>query len=571
MNRELRYEHGQLLLDEMKEGTDRVTKEKIVSIPTIFTMEGVMNGWFKPRSEIDNPFFWRFFEGLPFRDDHPPGDQFAIVSNTEIAGYTDRPFLRRIKGRSVIGGMTNIWTGRDRGKDAIRKIVELGKEEISIGYYTNPMRREGEYHDPTLDKNIPYKEIETDLFLDHLALVDLGACSPEMGCGLKLEILQDDEIDDDYLPPFFSGSGTGPTILRHGEDDDTMRILEKILGSEGAVSPHQTPKAPEDTSWTFSARDGDGIIERGGWKAYKQAHGWFEGTGTPEEKKSYKLPHHKVFTGSVKVIWRGVAAAAVVVQGGRGGLNIPPGDVPGVKRHLSRHYSQFDREPPWDAKGDLARSWLYAEEFEALMIAREGGILDDDWYDQFEVSPENVIVIRGDGDKAINRDISMLLTESGEGTSMTDDVCEKHLALEEEIETLKTDLEEATTALEEVKDALEKKTEEHDVLVADHQTLVDEKEEKEREDLLARLEEAMGLKKERILKILHDRKILKEEASLEDVELDNLAVIVASAELGTTKEKILASDQEYDPNKEEGIPGIDFDPVTGVRFPKKEA
>ena len=72
-------------------------------------------------------------------------------------------------------------------------------------------------------------------------------------------------------------------------------------------------------------------------------HAWVDSDGDPDAKASYKLPHHRA---SGEVVWRGCAAAMAVLMGGRGGVNIPEGDMVGVHRHIAGHYRQFDREPP---------------------------------------------------------------------------------------------------------------------------------------------------------------------------------------------------------------------------------
>ncbi len=57
-----------------------------------------------------------------------------------------------------------------------------------------------------------------------------------------------------------------------------------------------------------------------------------------------KFAHHKVSDGGVgPVVWKGVAGCMAALIG----LNdIPEADKKGVYEHLSRHYKQFDKEPP---------------------------------------------------------------------------------------------------------------------------------------------------------------------------------------------------------------------------------
>jgi hypothetical protein len=121
------------------------------------------------------------------------------------------------------------------------------------------------------------------------------------------------------------------------------------------VEPHTTPKAPEDRDWswdgTAEADKGDAIIERGGWDAFAKAHAWYDPAedvdhDPPQEKQAYKLPHHEIVDGRLRVVWRGVASAMQVLAGARGGVDIPDGDRREVYEHLAHHYQAFDREPP---------------------------------------------------------------------------------------------------------------------------------------------------------------------------------------------------------------------------------
>jgi hypothetical protein len=45
---------------------------------------------------------------------------------------------------------------------------------------------------------------------------------------------------------------------------------------------------------------------------------------------------------------RAVMAAGGIMQGARGGVDIPEKDVDRVKSHLAKYYSKMDRTPPWE-------------------------------------------------------------------------------------------------------------------------------------------------------------------------------------------------------------------------------
>jgi hypothetical protein len=45
---------------------------------------------------------------------------------------------------------------------------------------------------------------------------------------------------------------------------------------------------------------------------------------------------------------RAVMAAGGIMQGARGGVDIPKSDVDPVKSHLAKYYRKMDRTPPWE-------------------------------------------------------------------------------------------------------------------------------------------------------------------------------------------------------------------------------
>jgi HK97 family phage prohead protease len=95
---------------------------------------------------------------------------------------------------------------------------------------------------------------------------------------------------------------------------------------------------PEDAEWDGTAErkeaDTDDLLVMSTWYDSEDE----------DVKASYKLPHHRA--DGHNTVWRGVAAAMVALLGGRGGVDIPDGDRRGVYAHLSKHYSEFDKDVP---------------------------------------------------------------------------------------------------------------------------------------------------------------------------------------------------------------------------------
>ena len=80
---------------------------------------------------------------------------------------------------------------------------------------------------------------------------------------------------------------------------------------------------------------------------YRDAHVWYDA-----DKKSnftaYKLLIADVVGGKLVAVPRGIMAAANVLQGGRGGVDIPERDKTRVRNHLAKYYKKMGDSPPWE-------------------------------------------------------------------------------------------------------------------------------------------------------------------------------------------------------------------------------
>jgi hypothetical protein len=80
---------------------------------------------------------------------------------------------------------------------------------------------------------------------------------------------------------------------------------------------------------------------------YRDAHVWYD-ADAKDNFGSYKLLIADVVDGSLVAVPRGVMAAAGVMQGARGGVNIPDSDVDRVKSHLAKYYKKMGDTAPWE-------------------------------------------------------------------------------------------------------------------------------------------------------------------------------------------------------------------------------
>ncbi|SEH02124.1 hypothetical protein SAMN05444920_12459 [Nonomuraea solani] len=111
------------------------------------------------------------------------------------------------------------------------------------------------------------------------------------------------------------------------------------------------PLADRDHSW-----DGDAADKRvRDWAdaedepdaAYRDAHIGYDGDKAGNFG-SYKLLIADVIGGKLKAVPRAVMAAGNVMQGARGGVDLPADEIDRVKAHLGRYYEKMGDSPPWD-------------------------------------------------------------------------------------------------------------------------------------------------------------------------------------------------------------------------------
>lgn len=111
------------------------------------------------------------------------------------------------------------------------------------------------------------------------------------------------------------------------------------------------PLADRDRSWDGDAAEGKvrawAGAEDGPNDKYRDAHVWYDGD-KKENFGSYKLLIADVIDGRLQAVPRGIMAAAAVMQGSRGGVDLPAKDVDRVRSHLGKYYAKMGETAPWD-------------------------------------------------------------------------------------------------------------------------------------------------------------------------------------------------------------------------------
>jgi hypothetical protein len=129
-------------------------------------------------------------------------------------------------------------------------------------------------------------------------------------------------------------------------------VNHDVERSSMAVTAFQDlPLADRDREWDGAAAEkrvrawADAQDEPN--QKYRDAHVWYD-ADAKQNFTAYKLLIADVVGGKLVAVPRGVFAAAAVMQGSRGGIDLPEKDVARVKSHLAKYYAKLDDTPPWE-------------------------------------------------------------------------------------------------------------------------------------------------------------------------------------------------------------------------------
>jgi hypothetical protein len=111
------------------------------------------------------------------------------------------------------------------------------------------------------------------------------------------------------------------------------------------------PLADREREWDGSAAEERvrkwAGAEDGPNHKYRDAHVWYDAENK-DNYSAYKLLIADVIDGLLTAVPRGVLAAGAVMQGSRGGVDLPSDDIDRVKSHLAKYYAKMGETAPWD-------------------------------------------------------------------------------------------------------------------------------------------------------------------------------------------------------------------------------
>jgi hypothetical protein len=114
---------------------------------------------------------------------------------------------------------------------------------------------------------------------------------------------------------------------------------------------HDLPLADRDRRWDGAAAEKRvrrwAGAEDGPNARYRDAHIWYDGE-KPDNFGSYKLLFADVVDDRLVAVPRGVMAAAAIMQGSHGGIDLPRDQIGRTKSHLAKYYAKMGDTPPWE-------------------------------------------------------------------------------------------------------------------------------------------------------------------------------------------------------------------------------
>lgn len=138
--------------------------------------------------------------------------------------------------------------------------------------------------------------------------------------------------------------------------------------SDSTAEPHMR---------AWASTDGSGDKDKMDWDKYASVHFWRDPNNT-QAFAGYKLKFCDMVDGKVNAIWHAITVAGVEVDGGRGGLDVPEADKPGIRDKIGGYYAKArdayndpSIQAPWhdagkSTKPPLAKRMLSTLEIKAV-------------------------------------------------------------------------------------------------------------------------------------------------------------------------------------------------------------
>ena len=210
-----------LIIDSLELHTDGMSeKDGILSVPATVAKHMIQVyddlRVLKPAEELEAAAM--FADGIPITRDHPNAG--IVTDRAEVLGFLKDPTFEN----DELKGILNI-----ADKDLAADVKDGKLTGLSIGFFCNLDKTEGAVGDAK------YDAIQTDIFLNHVAVVDEGRCSITDGCGFHTD---SKKIDS---PPDLIGkldTAIGMATSEWGDNTlkDLLEEIKQMVVSEGSTT-----------------------------------------------------------------------------------------------------------------------------------------------------------------------------------------------------------------------------------------------------------------------------------------------------------------------------------------------
>ena len=241
--------------------------------------------------------------------------------------------------------------------------LDRGHDRFVPGAFLESLRRHRDDNRPVRLKDLHGRTvggfpIET-MVEDEIGLFGVGEINLEVQQGREMFSMIKQGILSDFSIGFSSLEDSienGVRVIHKAEVwegsvvDEPMNPAARITEVKTVVPFQDLPLAARDRAW-----DSDAAIARvreftdsteSPSSTYRRAFLWFDSENA-DDFGAYKLPIADVIDGRLTAVPRGIFAVAAVLQGARGGVDLPPADRPRVIRNVERYYAKMGLDSPF--------------------------------------------------------------------------------------------------------------------------------------------------------------------------------------------------------------------------------
>ena len=221
-----------LIIDSLELHTDGMTeKDGILSVPATVAKHMIQDydglKVLKPAEELEAAAM--FADGIPITRDHPNAG--IVTDRAEVLGFLKDPLFENDELKGIL---------EIADKDLAADVKDGKLTGLSIGFFCNLDKTEGAVGDAK------YDAIQTDIFLNHVAVVDEGRCSITDGCGFHTDSGKKIDSPPDLIGKLDTAIGMADSSYNSALKDLLVEIKQMVTASPPAGDSAEKITAERD-------------------------------------------------------------------------------------------------------------------------------------------------------------------------------------------------------------------------------------------------------------------------------------------------------------------------------------